>query len=75
VCGIDGERGEVAGYGSEQRDLRFGDGAPPGRPLAAEGEVVERDRLQVGPSIAPNNPAAKGVNLGQLKKREAVCRI
>jgi hypothetical protein len=36
VGGIDGQRGEIAGDGGEQRDLRFGDGAPPGRPLAAE---------------------------------------
>jgi hypothetical protein len=50
--GIDGQGGEIAGYGGEQRDLGFGDGAPPRRPLAAEGKVVERDRLQVGPSIA-----------------------
>jgi hypothetical protein len=49
---VDGQRGEIAGYGGEQRDLGFGDGAPPGRPLAAEGKVVERDRLQIAPSIA-----------------------
>jgi hypothetical protein len=39
--GVDRQRGEVARYGGEQRDLRFGDGAPPCRPLTAEWEVVE----------------------------------
>ncbi len=52
VPGVDGKRGEVACHSGEERDLRFRDGAPPRRPLAAEGKVVERDRLQVGASIA-----------------------
>jgi hypothetical protein len=72
--GIDRERGEVAGYGGEKRDLRFGDGAPPGRPLAAEGEVVERDRLQVGPSIARTTPRPRALTYGN-SKGEAPCPI
>jgi hypothetical protein len=72
--GVDRERGEVAGYGGEQRDLRFGDGAPPGRPLAAEGEVVERDRLQVGPSIARTTLGSRALTYGN-SKREALCPI
>jgi hypothetical protein len=58
VGGVDREGGEIAGNGGEEHDLRFGDGAPAGCPLAAEGEVVERDRLQVGSEYSPNKGAA-----------------
>jgi hypothetical protein len=61
--GIDGERGEIACHGGKKRDLRLRDGAPPGRPLAAEGQVVERDRLQVATEYSEINLTAPGVNL------------
>jgi hypothetical protein len=61
--GVDRERGEIARHRGKKRDLRLRDGAPPGRPLAAEGQVVERDRLQVGTEYSEINLAAPGVNL------------
>jgi hypothetical protein len=65
VRDVDDERGEVAGHCGKERDLRFRDGAPPGGPLAAEGQVVERDRLQVGSEYSGIgiNPPSLGVNL------------
>jgi hypothetical protein len=63
VDGIDRERGKIARHRGKKRDLRLRDGAPPGRPLAAERQVVERDRLQVGTEYSEINLAAPGVNL------------
>ncbi len=40
------QRREIAGYGREKRYLGIGDGAAAGRPLTAQGEVVERDQVQ-----------------------------
>src|SRR4029077_18522983 len=66
--GVDRERREIAGDTGKQRDLCFGDGAPAGGPLAAEGKVVERDRLQVGSEYSPNRGRVPGVNLWQLNR-------
>jgi hypothetical protein len=63
MSGVDRQRGEVAGNPGKQRDLSLRDGAPPRRPLAAEGEVVERDRLQVGSEYSGINIPGPGVNL------------
>src|SRR5207237_8988446 len=49
---LDRQRRQVAGDAGKQCYLGFGDGAAARRPLAAEGKVVERKRLQIGPSIA-----------------------
>ena len=42
-----------AGDAGEQRYLCFGDGAAAGRPLAAEGEVVKSERLQIVAEYSP----------------------
>jgi hypothetical protein len=63
VGDVDRQRGEVAREPGKQRDLSFRDGPPPGRPLAAEGQVVERDRLQVGSEYSGINLSTLGVNL------------
>jgi len=64
---VDRQRGEVARQCAKERDLSFRDGSPPGRPLAAEGQVVERDRLQVASEYSGINiginVASPGVNL------------
>jgi hypothetical protein len=52
MVGFHGERREVARYSGEKRNVCVRDGAPARRPLAAKGKVVERERLQIGPSIA-----------------------
>jgi hypothetical protein len=57
VGDVDREGGEVARECAKERDLSFRDGSPPGRPLAAEGQVVERDRLQVGTEYSRINLA------------------
>ena len=50
---LDRQRGQVTGDAGKQRYLGFGDGAAARCPLAAEGKVVERKRLQIAPSIDP----------------------
>jgi hypothetical protein len=60
--GFDRERREIAGDPGEQRDLRLGNGPSAGGPLATQREIVERKRLQIGPSIA-NDLLVPGVNL------------
>jgi len=72
---VDREGGEIARHRGEQRDLRLRDGAPPGRPLAAEGQVVERDRLQVGSEYSGIKFASPGVNLGRLQPGRTYCSI
>jgi hypothetical protein len=73
--GVDGEGREIARDGGEQRDLRFGDGAATGSPLAAKGKVVERDRLQVGIEyIARTRLRSRALPYGN-SNREDYCRI
>jgi hypothetical protein len=50
---IDGQRREVAGNAGKQGYLGFGDGAAAGSPFAAQRKLIERKRLQIGPSIDP----------------------
>jgi hypothetical protein len=52
VPALDRKGREIARDPDEQRDLRIGNGASAGRPLAAQREVVEREGLQIGASIA-----------------------
>jgi hypothetical protein len=48
VGDVDRQGREIAGDGGKERDFGFRDGAPSRGPLATEGQVVERDRFQVG---------------------------
>ena len=52
--GLDRERRQVAGDAGEDCYLGFGDRAAARRPLAAKRKIVERKRLQIGPSIEPS---------------------
>jgi hypothetical protein len=67
MADIDGEGGEVARHRRKQCDLRIRDGPTPGRPLASERQIVERDRLQVGSEYSGIHTGIKiagpGVNL------------
>jgi hypothetical protein len=48
VGDVDRQGRKVAGDRGKERDFSFRDGAPSRGPLATEGQVVERDRFQVG---------------------------
>jgi len=62
VACLDRQRREVAGHAGEQRYLGIGDGAAAGRPLAAEGKVVKRERLQIVAEYSPQGgrPSERG---------------
>ena len=63
VGDVDRQGGEVAGNGGKERDFSFRDGPPSRGPLATEGQVVERDRFQVGSEYIGIRIWAPGVNL------------
>jgi len=63
VGDVDRQGREVTGDGGKERDFSFRDGSSSRGPLATEGQVVERDRLQVASEYSGIKICAPGVNL------------